>query len=148
VSARVGEPEPERSGGRVPRGRERRPPATAWRVRGATQGRGGGRAERSRGATQLLGFAVAGERLSVRATEATAGADWLAEHLDVFSRGLGGRLTVVEILWKHLKYSRLKARDYADKETPRAAVKATREAVGTTYRIDFSPFKMPKIGPT
>ena len=57
-------------------------------------------------------------------------------------------LNIVETLWKRLKYSWLKARDYANKETLHTAVNAILQAVGTTYRIDFSPFKMPQVGLT
>ena len=57
-------------------------------------------------------------------------------------------LNIVETLWKQLKYSWLKAKDYANKETLHTGVKAILQSVGTTYRIDFNPFKMPQIGLT
>ena len=57
-------------------------------------------------------------------------------------------LNIVETLWKRLKYSWLKAKDYGNKETLHTAVNAILQAVGTTYCIDFSPFKMPDISLT
>jgi len=57
-------------------------------------------------------------------------------------------LNIVETLWKRLKYSWIRAKDYANKETLHAAVSAILRAVGTDYRIAFSPFKMPEIGLT
>ena len=57
-------------------------------------------------------------------------------------------LNIVETLWKQLKYSWLQAKDYKHKETLHAAVNAILQEVGTTYRINFSPFKMPNIGLT
>ena len=57
-------------------------------------------------------------------------------------------LNIVETLWKRLKYSWLKACDYANKETLHGAVNAILKGVGTTYRINFNLFKMPQIGLT
>ena len=57
-------------------------------------------------------------------------------------------LNIVETLWKQLKYLWLKARDYASKQTLHSAVNTILLSVGTTYHIDFSPFKMPKISLT
>ena len=57
-------------------------------------------------------------------------------------------LNLVETLWKRLKYLWLKACDYANKATLHAAVNAILRGVGSEYRIDFSPFKMPQIGLT
>ncbi len=57
-------------------------------------------------------------------------------------------LNIMETLWKKLKYEWLWAKDYADKGTLHGVVSAILQAVGTTYRIAFSPFKMPETGLT
>ena len=57
-------------------------------------------------------------------------------------------LNIVEILRKKLKREWLQAKDYANKETLHGTVSAILQAVETTYRIAFSPFKMPPIGLT
>ena len=58
------------------------------------------------------------------------------------------QLNIVETLWKQLKYSWLRAKDYTNKEALHTAVRAILQSVGTTYRINFNPFKMPQIGLT
>ena len=57
-------------------------------------------------------------------------------------------LNIVETLWKKLKYEWLRAKDYANKEVLHGAVNAILQAVGTTFCIEFCPFKMPEIGLT
>ena len=45
------------------------------------------------------------------------------------------------MLWRKLKYEWLRPEDYADEDTLRLAVWTTLKAVGSTLKINFSPFK-------
>ena len=46
-----------------------------------------------------------------------------------------------ETLWRKLKYKWLQPEDYADEDMLRLAVCTTLKAVGTTLKINFSPYK-------
>ena len=49
-------------------------------------------------------------------------------------------LNIAERLWRKLKYEWLRPEDYADEDTLRLAVWTTLKAVGSTLKINFSPF--------
>lgn len=50
-------------------------------------------------------------------------------------------LNIAEVLWRKLKYEWLRPEDYADEETLRLAVWAALKAVGSSLKINFSPFQ-------
>ena len=50
-------------------------------------------------------------------------------------------LNIAEMLWRKLKYEWLRPEDYADEDTLRLAAWTTLRAVGSTLKINFSPFK-------